>query len=168
MMKYNKRKRLVPCLATMTLAIASGILVPAARKVIPITLSGIDNAYPIYVTLKKKKEWIYLFTSIIKCNYPFQMFAVGKKNNPFQNKPWFLRVCSTRLLKTLWEKGEIARNEQFLLFLQCFLPYLSTVYHFYQLTNCRLQNLSIWMSLKFVVWEKVKNIARSLTIHTIT
>ena len=26
-----------------------------------------------------------------------------------------------KLLKTLWEKGEIARNEQFLLFPQCFL-----------------------------------------------
>ena len=24
--------------------------------------------------------------------------------NPFPNKPWFLRVCSTSLLKTLWEK----------------------------------------------------------------
>ena len=23
--------------------------------------------------------------------------------NPFPNKPWFLRVCSTGLLKTLWE-----------------------------------------------------------------
>ena len=24
--------------------------------------------------------------------------------NPFPNKPWFLRVCSTSLLKTLWGK----------------------------------------------------------------
>ena len=36
--------------------------------------------------------------------------------NPFPNKPWFLRVCSISLMKTLWGKGEIARNEQFLLF----------------------------------------------------
>ena len=35
--------------------------------------------------------------------------------NFYPNKPCFLRVCSTSLLKTL-EKGEIARNEQFLLF----------------------------------------------------
>ena len=52
-------------------------------------------------------------------------------------------------------KGEIARNEQFLLFPQCFLPYLRTTCHFYQISNCRLQNLSIWTSLKFVVWERV-------------
>ena len=32
--------------------------------------------------------------------------------NPLPNKPWFLRVFSTSLLKTLG-KGEIARNEQF-------------------------------------------------------
>ena len=27
--------------------------------------------------------------------------------NPFPNKPWFLRVCSTSLLKTLWEKDKL-------------------------------------------------------------
>ena len=30
--------------------------------------------------------------------------------DPFPNKPWFLRVCSTSLLKTVG-KGEIAHNE---------------------------------------------------------
>ena len=51
--------------------------------------------------------------------------------NPFPNKPWFLRVCSSSLLKTLG-KGEIACNEQFLLFptvfstrLENFLPFSS-------------------------------------------
>ena len=27
--------------------------------------------------------------------------------NPFPNKPWFLHVCSTCLLKTLWEKEKL-------------------------------------------------------------
>ena len=27
--------------------------------------------------------------------------------NPFPNKPWFLRVYSTSLLKTLWEKEKL-------------------------------------------------------------
>ena len=50
--------------------------------------------------------------------------------NPFPNKPWFLRVCATSLSKTVG-KGEIARNEQFLLFplfstrLDNFLPFSS-------------------------------------------
>ena len=48
---------------------------------------------------------------------------------PFPNKPWFLRVCSIRLLKTLWKRGEIALHEQFLLFPQCFLPVWRTLNH---------------------------------------
>ena len=51
--------------------------------------------------------------------------------NPFPNKPWFSRVCCTSLLKTLG-KGEIARNEQFLHFPQCFLPVWRTFSHFHQ------------------------------------
>ena len=91
--------------------------------------------------------------------------------NPFPNKPWFLRVCTTGILKTLWEKEklhyryfentvgkkEIARNEQFLLFPQCFLPIWRTFCHFHRIQNCRLQTLLVWKSLKFVVCESVKS-----------
>ena len=49
-------------------------------------------------------------------------------------------------------KGKIARNEQFLLFSQCFLPAWITFCHFRQIRNCRLQTLSVWKGLKFVVW----------------
>ena len=33
--------------------------------------------------------------------------------NPFPNKPWFLRVCSTGLLKTLWEKEKLLATSNF-------------------------------------------------------
>ena len=69
--------------------------------------------------------------------------------NPFPNKHWFLRVCSTSPLKTLWEKGEIARNEQFLLIPQCFLPFSRTFFHFHQIQNCCLQTLSVWTTAKY-------------------
>ena len=36
--------------------------------------------------------------------------------NPFPNKPWFLRVCSTRLLKTLWEKETLLIPSNFSFF----------------------------------------------------
>ena len=51
-------------------------------------------------------------------------------------------------------KGEIARYEQFLLFPQCFLPVWRTFFHFHQIWNYRLKTLSVWKSLKFVVWER--------------
>ena len=76
--------------------------------------------------------------------------------NPFPNKPWFLRVCNTSIFENTEGKGEIAHNEQFLLFPQCFLPVRRTFCHFHQVQNCRLQTLSVWKSLKFVVWERVK------------
>ena len=61
-------------------------------------------------------------------------------------------------------KGEIARNKQFLLFPVCFLSVWRTFCHF-QVQNCRLQTLSVWKSLKFVVWERVKNILQQIIIE---
>ena len=74
------------------------------------------------------------------------MYTYGCKTKvkPFPNKPWFSHVCSTSLLKTL--KGKIACNK-------CFSPY-RTFCHFQQIQNC-LQTLSVWKSLKFVLWERV-------------
>ena len=60
-------------------------------------------------------------------------------------------------------KGEIARNEQFLLFPQCFPAIWRTFYHFHQIWNCRLQTLSVWKCLKCVAWERV-NILTSYTL----
>ena len=40
----------VPCLATITLAMQSGTLVPAARKVMPMMTSGIPRVKPMTVT----------------------------------------------------------------------------------------------------------------------
>ena len=44
-----------------------------------------------------------------------------------------------------------------MLFPQCFLPVWIIFCHFRQIWNCRLQTLSVWKSLKFVVWERVKD-----------
>ena len=82
--------------------------------------------------------------------------------NPFPHNDIFWRPWETSLLKTLWGKGEIARNEQFLLFPQCFLPVWKIFFHFRQIWNCRLQTLSVWKSLKFVVWWWVKELKSSI------
>ena len=61
--------------------------------------------------------------------------------NPFPNKPWFLRVCSSRLLKTLWEKEKLPytsnssfSHSAFNLFGELFAIFiklvLSKVFHF--------------------------------------
>ena len=74
-----------------------------------------------------------------------------KALHPFPHNNTFWRPWKTSLLKTLG-KGEIARNEQFLLFPQCFLPVWITFCHFLQIWNCCLQTFLVWKSLIFVVW----------------
>ena len=43
--------------------------------------------------------------------------------NPFPNKSWFLRVRSTSLLKTLWEKKKLLVTSNFSLFHSVFYPF---------------------------------------------
>ena len=52
-------------------------------------------------------------------------------------------------------KEKLVRNEQFLLFPQCFLPIWRIFYHFHQVWNCHLQTVSVWKRLKFVIWKRV-------------
>ena len=52
-------------------------------------------------------------------------------------------------VENIVRKGEIACNKQFLLFSQCFLPYMVLIFHCKCILKCRLQFLSIWTSLKF-------------------
>ena len=72
--------------------------------------------------------------------------------NPFPNKPWFLRVCSVSLLKTLWEKEKLLIISPFptvfSIHSEHFLVFSSTL----KLSSA---NFSVWQSLKFVVWERV-------------
>ena len=68
--------------------------------------------------------------------------------NPFPNKPLVLHVCSTSLNKSC--------NEQFLLFPQCFLSFWKTFCCFNKFQNHRLLTISVWKSLKSVIWERVK------------
>ena len=121
--------------------------------------------------LEKQKM---LVSSILSCShiiFKSSFFRVVKSQdcvlkrvNPFPSKPLVLPVCSTNLLKTLWEKEKLhvtsnfvcslqaiwfARYKQFRLFPQCFFTCLANFCHFHQNENCRLQALSVWKSLKF-------------------
>ena len=74
--------------------------------------------------------------------------CIGKKNiyfNPFLNKLWFLSVCSTSLLKTLWEKETLQAISHFpsvFYPLENFLPFLSNLNVYKVFLFGRVQNLS--------------------------
>ena len=78
--------------------------------------------------------------------------------NPFPNKPWFLHVCCTSLLKTLWEKKKLLVTSNFSFSDSVLCPFEKLFFHFHHIQNCRLQTLSVWKSLKFVVWERVNKV----------
>ena len=75
--------------------------------------------------------------------------------NPYPNKFLCLCVCCTSVLKTPWEKEKLLVTSNFSFSLSVFLPFWRTHCHFYRIKNCRLQTLSVWKSLNFVVWERV-------------
>ena len=74
----------------------------------------------------------------------------------FTNKPWFLGVCITSLLKTLWEKEKWLVASHISFFQQCFYPFWEISAIFINLKNCRLQTLLVWKRLKFVVLQRFK------------
>ena len=85
-----------------------------------------------------------------------------KTKNVLENGWWIRAQVFTCLQYKSFEntegKGEIARNEQFLLFQQCFLLVWITFFNFHQIWNWRLQTLSVWKSQKTVVWERVQQL----------
>ena len=60
--------------------------------------------------------------------------------NPFPNKPWFLRVCSKTLLKTLWEKEKLLVTNNFLFSNSVFKPFgeLSPIFIKLKIVVCKL------------------------------
>ena len=78
--------------------------------------------------------------------------------NPFPNKPWFLHVCSTSLLKTQWEKEKLLLTSNFSFSHSTFHPFreLLAIFIKFEIVVCKL--FSVWQSLKSVVWERVTNI----------
>ena len=60
--------------------------------------------------------------------------------NPFPNKPWFLLVCSTRLLKTMWEKEKLLITSNLSFFHSVFYPFgvVSTIFIKFETVVCKL------------------------------
>ena len=84
--------------------------------------------------------------------------------NPFPNKPWFLRVCSISLLKTLREKEKLLVTSNFSFSHSVFYPFRKLSAIFIQFRNCCLQALSVWKGPKFVFWKRVNDVFNSISV----
>ena len=67
-------------------------------------------------------------------------FFRRKQFNPFPNKPLFLCVCSTRLLKTLWEKEKLFVTSNFSFSHRVFYPFLelTPIFIKFKIVLCKL------------------------------
>ena len=94
------------------------------------------------------------------CTFYFVLLLEAAVNNnafnPFPNKPWFSRVCSTSLLKTLWEKEKLLVTSNFSFSHSVFYPNgeLPAVFIKTKIVVCKLfqfgkvKNLSFGKELK--------------------
>ena len=80
------------------------------------------------------------------------------ENTLSQNKPWFLRVCSTSVLKTLWEKEKLLVTSNFSFSLSVFYLFeeFSAIFVKFEIVVCnvfqfgRVQNLPFGKGLSFL------------------
>ena len=75
----------------------------------------------------------------------FLFFQVTSLIIPFPNKPCFLRVCSTSLLKILWEKVKLLVTSNFTFSHSVFCPFgeLSAIFIKLKIVVCKLFQFGI-------------------------
>ena len=77
------------------------------------------------------------------CSFDKYHVTSKKTDLPFPKQALVFTCLQCKPFENTAGKGEIARDEQFLLFLHCFLPIRITFCHFCQVQNCHLQTLSV-------------------------
>ena len=79
-------------------------------------------------------------TSVAKMFLKMSLKKVWKHFNPSPNKPWILCVCSTKLLKTIWEKKKLLVTSNFSFSHSVFYPFgdLSTIFIKCEIVVCKL------------------------------
>ena len=89
----------------------------------------------------------YVCQSVQFCQY-YNLFIYGWISGKFGRvvllNPWFLRVCSICLSKTLWEKGKLLVTSNFSFSHSVFSPLgeLSTIFIGFKIVVCKLFNFA--------------------------
>ena len=89
----------------------------------------------------------------------------GKFHLILSERALYQHVCITSLLKTLWEKEKLLDTSNFSFSHSVFNPFGELNCQFHQISTCCEQTLPVWMSLKFVLWERVNSLRYNLEIR---
>ena len=80
----------------------------------------------------------------------------GKGLTLSQTNPGFYMSAVQVFWKHCGKREKLLITSNFSFSHSVFYPFLRTFFHFHKIWNCRLQTLSVWKSIKCVVWERVK------------
>ena len=97
------------------------------------------------------KCFAYTGTCTYQSQYLLMCFHLKGLLNPFPNKPWFLRVCSMSLLKTLWEKEKLLVTSNFSFSHSVFYTFweLSAIFIKLKIVVCKLYQFGRVQNLSF-------------------
>ena len=93
--------------------------------------------------LLERKKKMLVITNFLFSNDVFKILPSTLSFNPFPKQALVSMCLPFMSFENTVGKGEIARYEQFLLFLECFLSFWRTFHSFHETSNCRLQTLSM-------------------------
>ena len=91
-----------------------------------------------------------LLNQIIVLQWSF-LFNNTNTVNPFPSKPWFLRVCITSLMKTMWEKEKLLVTSNFSFSHSVFYQSgeLYAIFIKFKIVSCNLFQFGIVQNLSF-------------------
>ena len=86
-----------------------------------------------------------------------KLWIVWFNVNRFPNKPWFLHVNITTLLKTQWEKEKLLIKSNFSFSHIVFYPFveLSAIFIKFEIVTCKLSQFEPVQNI--VIWEMVNS-----------
>ena len=104
------------------------------------TMSSSGSLNPPHNSELYRNEMAFLKTLLVKENIEVtSIFSLY----PFPEQALVFTCLQYKSLENTVGKGEIARNEQFLLFPQCFLPFWRPFYHFHNFKMSSANSLSL-------------------------
>ena len=110
--------------------------------------SKIEKYFHCYFTISYRIAWNKIRPNT--SNLLSQLISLSLIN-PFPNKPWFLRVCSKSLLKTLREKEKLLVTSNFSSSRSVFYPFdkLSAIFIKFKIVVCKLFQFGRVKNLSF-------------------
>ena len=119
--------------------------------------------FMIYHLYRNRSQWVshLYFFATLNNERNSSYLQLSRRLNSFPNKPWFLRVWRTSLLKTLWEKKKLLVTSNFFFSHSVFFPFveISAVFIKFEIVVCKLlqfgpvQNLSFGKGLMAKCWS---------------